>query len=93
MNKHSSGETVRAEHLKIVLGLGSVWMASGTDSGSGAMGKDNHCSTCMYLVQFVLNIVGRKKGFRFPRLLGHPCDVEYGSTSVYLFSVSKWQKK
>ena len=57
-------------------------MASGT--GSGAMGKDNHCSTCMYLVQFVLNVVGRKKGFRFHRLLGHPCELEYGS--IFLIS-------
>ena len=63
-------------------------MASGTGSGCGAMGKDNHCSTCMYLVQFVLNVVGRKKGFRFPRLLGHPCELEHGSTQIYQFSVS-----
>ena len=61
-------------------------MASGTDSG--AMGKDNHCSTCMYLVQFVLDVVGLKKGFRFPRLLGHPCELEHGSTQIDQFSVS-----
>ena len=89
MNKHRSGETVRAEHLKIVLGLGSVWMASGTGSGCGAMGKITTAErVCTWSSLSSIYVVGRKMGFRFPRLLGHTCKLEHGSTQIYQFSVS-----